>query len=428
MTVQLPVYNEPYVIERLLQQITAMEYVENRWEIQVLDDSTDETSQKIRDLLPKLPTTVPVYHIQRGTRGGYKAGALAAGMLSAKGTVFAIFDADFLPDKDFLCKTVPYLLQDPKVGFVQTRWGYTNERQTLYTRVAAFAIDGHFFIEQVARFDNGYYANFNGTAGIWRKACIVDAGGWQADTLTEDWDISFRAQLRGWRHQYLCHIMCPSELPENVAALKQQQYRWSKGGAQTARKHFVAILRAPTPVLKKFYALLHISASHCYLFAGLSFLLSLPLLYVRAYHPEIATLFKYMFPFQIGCICLSIFYACSSYKRHKTIVKSARHFIRHIIPCFMLFSGLSLVNGYAVISAWLGIKSSFMRTPKQGKSKIKRYATRVSRFMLTAEGLLVLYCAVAIGYGIHVHIYGMIPFHLLIAAGYSTICWSGTRT
>ena len=238
VTVQLPIYNEALVVERLLDAVTSMDYPVDRWEIQLLDDSTDETSQIIQRYLSQLGTDIKIYHIRRSDRQGYKAGALAEALPLARGAVIAIFDADFVPPIDFLRRTVPYFEPTPQLGFIQTRWGHINEDYNLLTRLQAFGLDGHFFVEQSARAAQKYFTNFNGTAGLWRKDCIVEAGGWQSDTLTEDLDLSYRAQFLGWRYLYLSKLVCPAELPTNIFDIKQQQRRWNRGAAQNARNTY----------------------------------------------------------------------------------------------------------------------------------------------------------------------------------------------
>ncbi|HEX9880338.1 MAG TPA: cellulose synthase family protein, partial [Candidatus Binatia bacterium] len=243
VTVQLPIYNERYVIQRLLEAVCSLDYPRDRLEIQVLDDSTDDTADIVRRLVAHYQKQgLSVVHIRRGTRQGFKAGALKEGLERARGEFIAIFDADFVPSPDFLRKTIPYFC-DPRAGMVQARWGHTNADYSLLTRAQSVGIDGHFSIEQGARAWSGLFLNFNGTAGVWRSQAIRDAGGWQADTLTEDMDLSYRAQLAGWRLKYVMHVSCPAELPVQVGAFKSQQFRWAKGSMQTARKILPALLR-----------------------------------------------------------------------------------------------------------------------------------------------------------------------------------------
>jgi cellulose synthase/poly-beta-1,6-N-acetylglucosamine synthase-like glycosyltransferase len=244
VTVQLPLYNEKYVAERLIRCIASFEYPSEKLEIQVLDDSSDETVSIVENTIEQLSDELDIKHIRRQNREGYKAGALKYGTQIAKGEFIAIFDADFLPRKDFLLKTIPYFT-DENIGVVQTRWGHVNRDYCTLTKLQAFGLDAHFSIEQSGRSAAGSFINFNGTAGIWRKSCIADAGGWSADTLTEDLDLSYRAQLKGWKFKFLEEIESPAELPVIMPAVKSQQYRWNKGAAETAKKNIGKAMRKP---------------------------------------------------------------------------------------------------------------------------------------------------------------------------------------
>src|SRR5690606_14103514 len=236
VTIQLPIYNEEYVVERLLENIAKIEYPQNKLEIQVLDDSTAESVAETAGQIAKLRETgLDIQHIRRENRQGFKAGALKEGLKIAKGEFIAIFDADFLPDSDWLKKTVIYF-KDPEIGVVQTRWGHLNRDYSLLTKIQAFALDAHFTLEQVGRNSKGHFINFNGTAGIWRKECIIDAGNWEGDTLTEDLDLSYRAQLKKWKFKYLESVETPAELPVVISAARSQQFRWNKGGAENFQK------------------------------------------------------------------------------------------------------------------------------------------------------------------------------------------------
>ncbi len=258
VTIQLPVYNERHVVERLIDAVAALDYPADKFEIQILDDSTDETSELIRqkvDVLTKQNITIS--HIQRNNRDGYKAGALKHGLSVAKGACIAIFDADFVPAKDFLKRTVPFFRNDA-VGMVQTKWGHLNKEASFLAKLQAIALDGHFSIEQKGRNAAGYFINFNGTAGVWRKETILDAGNWQADTLTEDLDLSYRAQMKGWKFIYLEDFTTPAELPPIVSALKSQQFRWTKGGAETARKNLRSLFTSPLQFSVKIHGAFHL--------------------------------------------------------------------------------------------------------------------------------------------------------------------------
>ena len=236
VTIQLPIYNELYVMERLLDNITKINYPNNKLEIQVLDDSTDESFSKTSEQISVLQNKgLNIKHVTRSDRKNFKAGALKEGLKIAKGEFITIFDADFLPQKDWLQKTVPYF-KDPKIGVVQTRWGHLNRNFSILTKVQAFALDAHFTLEQVGRSSMNHFINFNGTAGVWRKECILDAGNWQGDTLTEDLDLSYRAQFKNWKFKYLLEVETPAELPLLVSAARSQQFRWHKGGAENFQK------------------------------------------------------------------------------------------------------------------------------------------------------------------------------------------------
>ncbi|MCX7915282.1 MAG: glycosyltransferase family 2 protein, partial [Verrucomicrobiae bacterium] len=264
VTVQLPVYNEPCVVERLLDAMGRLEYPRDRLEIQVLDDSTDETPQLVQSKVRALRAAGwNIQHLRRPHRQGFKAGALQYGLEHAKGELIAIFDADFVPPPDLLQRTVDFFT-DPQVGMVQLRWGHLNDQQSLLTRVQSILIDGHFLIEQTARSRSGRFFNFNGTAGLWRRQCIEDAGGWSADTLAEDLDLSYRAQLRGWKFLFLPDVVVPAELPVEMAAFKTQQHRWAKGAIQTCKKLLPSVWRSSLPWKIKLEATIHLTSNFGY--------------------------------------------------------------------------------------------------------------------------------------------------------------------
>lgn len=236
VTIQLPIYNERYVIERLIKSVCRFDYPKDLLEIQVLDDSTDDTRDIGASVVRQMKDLgFNIHHIHRTHRAGFKAGSLKAGLKTARGELVGIFDADFIPDPDFLKQTVPYFT-DPKIGMLQTRWGHINSDYSMLTRAQSMGIDGHFSVEQASRAWNGFFMNFNGTAGIWRKEAIEDAGGWQSDTLTEDLDLSYRAQLKGWKLEFVTDVVCPAEVPVTINAFKSQQHRWAKGSIQSAKK------------------------------------------------------------------------------------------------------------------------------------------------------------------------------------------------
>ncbi|MDQ6844024.1 MAG: glycosyltransferase family 2 protein, partial [Bacteroidota bacterium] len=292
VTIQLPVYNEMYVIERLINAVAAIEYPEDKIEIQVLDDSTDETSVLIAEQVAFLQkNNIQIKHIQRKSRDGFKAGALKHGLSLAKGEFIVVFDADFLPPKTFLRRTLPFFL-DEGIGMVQTKWGHINKESSLLAKLQAIALDGHFSIEQQGRNAAGYFINFNGTAGVWRKEAILDAGNWHTDTLTEDFDLSYRAQMKGWKFKYLENFITPAELPPIVSALKSQQFRWTKGGAETARKNLKNLFKSSLSVPVKLHGAFHLIYSAGFVSIIIYSLLSVPLLFVKKFYPQFDLLFK----------------------------------------------------------------------------------------------------------------------------------------
>jgi len=355
VTVQLPVYNERYVVERLLNAVAALDYPHQRLQIQVLDDSTDVTSEIIAKLTASLQRKGhDVEHIRRADRQGYKGGALAHGMKTARGKFIAIFDADFLPPADFLQRTLPYFDLDSRTGCVQTRWGHLNRENSLLTRAQANGIDGHFVIEQETRSQNDLFLNFNGTAGVWRRECIASAGGWQHDTLTEDLDLSYRAQLRGWKIQYLPHVTSPAELPGQIGAFKSQQFRWAKGSLQTARKLLPDLWRSSQPLAVKIEGTLHLTHYFVHPLMLLNLLLVLPLLLNGNF-------LLYIYPaFAIAAIGPLFMYMSSMGLRGLPF--SRRLF--NLLMLVLVGMGLSLNNSRAVGEALLAIRSPFNRTPK----------------------------------------------------------------
>lgn len=426
VTVQLPVYNEKYVVERLIDAICRLDYPKEMLEIQILDDSTDETSDLIKSqILQWAPSGLDLQHIQRRDRTGYKAGALQHGLGLAKGEFIAIFDADFLPKADFLQKTLPYFSE--KVGMVQTRWGHLNERYSLLTRMQAFGLNAHFSVEQKGRESSGKFMNFNGTAGVWRKTCIEDAGGWQADTLTEDLDLSYRAQLKGWKFQYLEHLMTPAELPVLIPAIKSQQYRWNKGAAETARKHLGTILRAPLGFQVKLHAVFHLFNSSVFLFALIAALLSVPMLYAKGHLLQFDWLFDLASIFLLGFLAIGFYYWVSS------AATATNHSIRTFLvdfPMFLAFSmGLTLHNSIAVMEGFLGVKTPFVRTPKfniiQNSDQWKGNQYLLDHVTPGAVTELILACYFLFGVvsAFMLRDYGLLLFHVMLVAGFGSVAY-----
>lgn len=434
VTIQLPLYNEFYVVERLLDAVAAFDYPKDRYEVQILDDSTDDTTALIQSLLPQLRQDglqVALQH--RKDRSGYKAGALSEGLPDATGEFIAIFDADFVPAPDFLLRTLPHF-SDPKVGVVQTRWQHINKTYSLLTRVQAFALDVHFTIEQKGRNKKGYFINFNGTAGVWRKAVIEDAGGWSADTLTEDLDLSYRAQLKGWRFVYLEEVGSPAELPAAIQGYKSQQFRWNKGGAETARKIIPAIIRSNTPWRVKLHGMAHLLNSSVYLCIWTSIVLSVPLLWVMdAYFSR--ELYDYLSIFLLATFSTAIvfFVAMFSSTYHRGRLYLFGHYLL-LFPAFLAINlGLSFHNAIAVVRGYIGQKTPFVRTPKfnvttkgTGWQKNK-YLRAKLEWTTLFEGLLIGYFGLGIYLAFQYDNYGMLPVHLLATLGFAHVFFTSVR-
>ncbi len=424
VTIQLPVFNEKYVVERLIEAVSKIDYPVEKLEIQILDDSTDETSGIIYQKLEWLKNFgLDIKHVHRQNRTGYKAGALEEGLHTAKGQFIVIFDSDFIPDKNFLKKTLPYFT-DPDIGVVQTRWGHINKDYSLITQLQAFGLDAHFSIEQTARNQVGSFINFNGTCGIWRKSCIMDSGGWSADTLTEDLDLSYRAQLRGWKFKYLEDVVTPGELPILMPVIKLQQYRWNKGAAETARKIMGTVLRSNFSVTHKIHAFLHLCNSSVFVALLLAALLSIPMLYIKNSYPGISVLFNMGSIFFLGFLSVAVFYWTASRRFYPNAHK--KFFI--LFPAFLIISmGLSLHNSVAVIEGWLGIKTPFIRTPKfniVGKRDPwvnNTYLNPNLNLITILEGLLCLYFIFGIIKGFQIHDGTLLLFHFMLALGFGTV-------
>jgi len=367
VTVQLPLYNEMYVAERLLNAIVALDYPPDKLEIQVLDDSTDETSaivaQKVAELRQR---GFDITHVRRSNRQGYKAGALQNGVRLASGEFLAIFDADFVPQPELLRQTIQYFT-DPRIGMLQTRWGHLNEPYSLLTRVQSILLDAHFLIEQTARSRSGRFFNFNGTAGIWRRSCIEDAGGWQADTLAEDLDLSYRAQIKGWKFLFLPDVVTPAELPVEMNAFKTQQHRWAKGSAQAMKKMLPQLWRAQVPFKVKLEGTMHLTSNLGYLMLFALCLLFRSAAYAGAHEAtggnETTKLFLVDIPlFFAATVSVTAFYFCAQIELHAKWWKRLLY-----MPLMMAVGiGLSVNNARAVLEALFNRPSEFIRTPKVG--------------------------------------------------------------
>lgn len=354
VTVQLPIFNEKYTVERLLRAVTRLDYPADRLQIQVLDDSTDNTFELVAGLVGVYKSRgVNIELIHRMDRKGYKAGALENGLKTATGELIAIFDADFVPKQDWLKRTVPSF-QNPQLGCLQTRWGHTNQQYNSLTQAEALGIDGHFIIEQTVRSKNGFFLNFNGTAGLWRRACIKDAGGWQWDTLTEDLDLSYRAQMRGWKFDYLPDVVVPAELPPQVEAYKKQQFRWAKGSFQVVRKILPSVLRANLPLSVRFMAILHLTGYFVHPLMLSVLLLTLP---VGLLVPEAFSAFPISLVAGLGPPLL---YLTATATQHRSLLRRMSSFPVLVIVGF----GLSLSTTIAVLEGLFSKGGAFIRTPK----------------------------------------------------------------
>ena len=424
--IQLPIFNEPYVIDRLLKSISLLKHPKTLLEIQVLDDSNDG-SEKINEemVLAMAAEGTPIRYVHRLERTGYKAGALKEGLTQSEAEFVGIFDADFVPDPSFLETTLPFF-NDPKIGMVQSCWDHLNDSDSLITRLQAFGLDAHFSVEQVGRNQGGNFINFNGTAGIWRRACIEDAGNWSADTLTEDLDLSYRAQLKGWKFIYLEDLKSPAELPPIMSALRSQQYRWTKGGAETARKHLLHVLRSEKNWNDKFQAIFHLLNSSVFLCICLSALISVPILLLKDQFPAYRNYFIYSSVFLVSFISISALYAVSSIQKKASKWEGWKYYLRYF-PQFLAFSmGLSFHNAIAVSEAYLGRKSAFVRTPKfkdtqnlQGRMYLGKGIT----FYFWMELLLFFYFTGACIYAIFFTDFSLFLFHIFLATGYGMVVY-----
>ncbi len=418
VTVQLPVYNELYVAERLIRSACELDYPRHLLEIQVLDDSTDETLELTRRLAKEYRRKgIDIVHIHRTERTGFKGGALGHGLERARGEFVAVFDADFLIPRSFLRDTLPHFTSDD-VGMVQTRWTYLNDEHSLLTRAAALGLDGHFVVEQSARYWGGLFMNFNGTAGIWRTQCIEDAGGWQHDTLTEDLDLSYRAQLAGWRFKYLGDVTCDSEIPAEIHGMKAQQFRWTKGSIETARKLLPRLWRAPLPLRVRVQGTLHLLGNIVFPLLLIVGILNLPVVLVSNRYD-----LRLLWPVS----AYFLFTLFGSFSYYWTAQRAANMSWRRRAVYFPLFLGASIGLGVnntkAALEGLAGKKSPFERTPKYdliGKLcswRDKRYRSPVT-WSTAVELLLGLYTLATIGVAIRLEEYGGLPFLCLFAFGY----------
>ncbi len=424
ITVQLPIYNEVYVVERLIDSVAQLDYPRDRLQVQVLDDSTDETAgiakRKVEEWRAR---GLNIDYVRRPNRIGYKAGALEYGLRCARGEFLLILDADFVPDPDLLQTTVHHFT-DPGVGMIQTRWGHLNRGYSLLTRMQAIFLDGHLLLEQTARSRSGRFFNFNGTAGLWRKSCIADAGGWQHDTLTEDLDLSYRAQLRGWRFVFLPDIVTPAELPIDMNGFKSQQHRWTKGSIQTCKKMLPRIWASRLPFVVKMEATAHLTSN----FAYLLLVCLCVLLHPSSGGPDYGTLRLIMVDvpiFVASSVSVALFYICAQAALYP------RTWHRQLIYLPMLLAlgiGMSLNNARGVLEAIFNYRSEFARTPKYAIEN-RSQAWRTARYlpmktiMPFLEIMLSVYFAFFAWYAAANGQFITLPFLMLFAVGFGYVAW-----
>jgi cellulose synthase/poly-beta-1,6-N-acetylglucosamine synthase-like glycosyltransferase len=419
VTIQLPIYNEMYVADRLIDAVCQMDYPRELLEIQVLDDSTDETQSVAEQAVRRNAAKgVDVTYLHRTDRTGYKAGALDAGLRVAKGEYVAIFDADFIPSADFLKQTVPFFAE-PKVAMVQARWGHINQDYSLLTKIQSILLDGHFVLEHGGRNRSGLFFNFNGTAGIWRREAIVDAGGWQHDTLTEDLDLSYRAQLRGWRFVFLPNLIAPAEVPVEMNSFKSQQHRWAKGSIQTCRKLLPTILRSNLPLRVKAEAFFHLTANFNYLLMCVLSVLMAPSMVIRFNMGWYEMLLIDVPLFFAATASVANFYMVCQRELHQDWITRVKY-----LPFLMSVGiGLAINNTKAVLEAMFNKQSEFARTPKYGVEvradewigKKYRQSEIVQPMIELSLGL---YFTATVFYALATGIYGTLPFLVLFQIGF----------
>jgi len=420
VTVQLPIFNEMYVADRLIESVCELDYPKELLEIQVLDDSTDETTDIAERAVRRHASRgFDIRHIHRVDRTGYKAGALEAGLAQSSGDYIAIFDADFIPGADFLQKTLPYLASDPKIGMVQARWGHINQDYSLLTKTQSILLDAHFVLEHGGRNRAGCFFNFNGTAGVWRREAIASAGGWQHDTLTEDLDLSYRAQLAGWRFLFLPNVVAPAEVPVEMNSFKSQQHRWAKGSIQTCVKLLPRILRSNQPLGVKVEAFFHLSANFNYLLMSLLSILMFPAMWVR-YNMGWTEMLLIDVPlFFAATLSVGNFYVVSQ----RELYADWRQRLKYVPFLMSIGIGLCVNNTRAVLEALFGKQSEFARTPKYGIEREgdewvgKKYHQSVG-VQPIIEVALGLYFTATVFYALVNQIYGTLPFLMLFQVGF----------
>lgn len=435
VTIQLPIFNEKYVMERLLICMSKMDYPKEKLEIQVLDDSNDNSVHNTSELIDRLKKTgLDLSHIRRNNRSNFKAGALKEGLKTAKGEFIAIFDADFLPGEDWLKKTIIYF-KNPKIGLVQTRWGHLNRDYSLLTKIQAFALDVHFTLEQTGRNANHHFMNFNGTAGIWRKQCILESGNWHGGTLTEDLDLSYRAQLNNWEFKYLENVIVPAELPVVFSAARSQQFRWNKGGAENFIKLFKRVLSSKKlPMFTKIHALMHLGSSSMFFFLLTISLLSIPMLYIKNEYPQLDFAFKVHSLFIASSFIIFVNHWVVYKNIHLKMSYRFMNFIGMFFTFFTLTLGFSLHNTFAVAEAYMGKKSDFIRTPKfnikkpSDNWKGNQYINNKIPMFVILEILLLLYFIFGFCSSFILNDYTLLPFHFMLILGFSYVVYTTIKT
>lgn len=428
VTVQLPIYNELYVVDRLLSNIVKLDYPKDKLEIQVLDDSTDESVDTTKRQIQKIQQAgIDIQHIRRKDRHGFKAGALKVGLETAKGEFIAVFDADFMPKSNWLLQTIPYF-KDENIGLVQTRWGHLNRDYSVLTKIQAFALDFHFTLEQVGRNFKQYFINFNGTAGVWRKSCIIDAGNWQGDTLTEDLDLSYRAQLKNWKFKYLEEVETPAELPVVISAARSQQFRWNKGAAENFQKLYWKMLKDPTVSSQtKLHSFFHLLNSSMFALVLLTAVLSVPVMYIKNNNPMFSWYFNVIAFFATSTL---IFFSCYWYTFKKIKGGGFWNFLEYVKMFFTFFSvamGFSVHNTMAVLEGHFGKKSEFIRTPKFNINSLSdswkgnKYVNRNLSVNTLIEALLMGYFGFAMYSAFKLQDFGLFLFHIMLFWGFGFV-------
>jgi cellulose synthase/poly-beta-1,6-N-acetylglucosamine synthase-like glycosyltransferase len=420
VTIQLPIFNEQFVIDRLIEAVCAMDYPGEKLEIQVLDDSTDETQQVASSVVERYAALGHnIVYVHRTNRHGFKAGALDAGLKVAKGEFIAIFDADFVPPPDWLMRVIHHFAE-PEIGMVQTRWTHLNRNYSMLTQIEAILLDGHFVLEHGARARAGQFFNFNGTAGMWRRQAIYDGGGWQHDTLTEDTDLSYRSQMAGWRFKYLPDIECPSELPIEMTAFKTQQARWAKGLIQTSKKILPRVWRSKAPMKVKIEAVYHLTANLSYPLMVIMSALLIPAMICRFYQGWFQMLLIDFPLFTASSFSIAVFYLMSQREIYPKTWKRTFYYLPFLMAVGI---GLTVTNTKAVMEALFGIKSAFVRTPKYRvarkgeKAHAAKYRKRL-KLIPWIELLLGCYFLAAIAYTFTNHNFFTAPFLILFVFGY----------